>query len=198
MLNSTVKIKKLLESKNMILDFGVSNERILEIEKKINFVFPPDLRDLLMNFVPRGFHKQDAGFPDWNNEPIESLSKRFDVFTESVIFDITNNNFWYSKWGKKPEAINDRVNLAKDKLKTEPKPIPIYLHRCMLSQPNIIGNPILSIYQTDMIFYGNDLYDYFKNEFGGDKINMNLSDPKLKLDNFWLNVIWGKKEGKKL
>ncbi len=43
--------------------------------------------------------------------------------------------------------------------------IPIYSHRYIPSAPSEAGNPILSVYQTDVIYYGSDLEDYFVNEF---------------------------------
>jgi hypothetical protein len=33
-------------------------------------------------------------------------------------------------------------------------------------RPNLPGNPVLSVHQTDIIYYGFDLEDYFRNEFG--------------------------------
>jgi hypothetical protein len=32
-------------------------------------------------------------------------------------------------------------------------------------EPNEAGNPIFSVHQTDIIYYGNDLVDYFHDEF---------------------------------
>ena len=35
----------------------------------------------------------------------------------------------------------------------------------MPDRPQLNGNPIFSIHQTDMIYYGFDLDDYFRHEF---------------------------------
>ena len=40
-------------------------------------------------------------------------------------------------------------------------------------------------------FYGNNLYDYFKMG-GGGKVNIDFNNLKNQLDNFWLDVVWGK------
>ncbi len=47
-----------------------------------------------------------------------------------------------------------------------PKLIPIYSHRYIPSSLNEIGNPVYSVHQTDIIYYGKDLWDYFNIEFG--------------------------------
>jgi len=40
-------------------------------------------------------------------------------------------------------------------------PIPVYSHRYLPSEPKATGNPVLSVHQTDIIYYGNDLASYF-------------------------------------
>ncbi len=47
-----------------------------------------------------------------------------------------------------------------------PKLIPVFGHRYLLAEPCAAGNPVLSIYQSDMVIYAVDLYDYFLVEFG--------------------------------
>lgn len=176
----------------MLMDTGVSDARISELESSLNFKFPNDLRDILSNFVPRGIKEINNSFPDWNNESIESLQKRFDWFTEGVFFDIKNNGFWYGKWGEEPENISKKIEIAKEKLLLEPKPIPICGHRCVLGIVNCDSSPVLSIWQTDIIYYGSDIMEYFVNEFEGFKLKVNTSDLRFKKENFWSDVIEGK------
>ena len=38
--------------------------------------------------------------------------------------------------------------------------------RYLASLPTEIGNPVFSVYQTDVIHYGRDLRSYFAHEFG--------------------------------
>ena len=44
--------------------------------------------------------------------------------------------------------------------------MPLVFHRYLPTEPNESGNPIFSIYQSDAIYYGADLADYFEREFG--------------------------------
>jgi hypothetical protein len=55
--------------------------------------------------------------------------------------------------------------LGRDR-KASPKLVPLVSHRYLPSEPNEAGNPIFSIYQSDVIYYGADLADYFEREFG--------------------------------
>jgi hypothetical protein len=47
-----------------------------------------------------------------------------------------------------------------------PKLLPINGHRYLLVDPCRAGNPVLSVYQSDIIVYGGDLRDYFFLEYG--------------------------------
>ncbi len=48
-----------------------------------------------------------------------------------------------------------------------PTLIPLIGHRFLPSEPNEAGNPVFSVYQTDIIYYGANLEHYFNNEFRG-------------------------------
>ena len=41
----------------------------------------------------------------------------------------------------------------------------MYSHRYLPQEPSTEGNPVFSVYQTDIICYGADLQDYLENEF---------------------------------
>jgi hypothetical protein len=43
--------------------------------------------------------------------------------------------------------------------------IPICSHRYIPAAPHEAGNPVFSVHQTDIIYYGADLMDYLQNEF---------------------------------
>jgi hypothetical protein len=42
----------------------------------------------------------------------------------------------------------------------------VFGHRYLLAEPCQAGNPVLSIYQSDIIVYSGNLHDYFLMEFG--------------------------------
>lgn len=53
-------------------------------------------------------------------------------------------------------------------------------------EPNEPGNPVYSVHQTDIIYYGSDLTDYFECEFGLEK---SRSPPTPRSIRFWDLVV---------
>ena len=75
------------------------------------------------------------------------------------------NDFWPQEWGPKPSSLVEAFRIAKQKVGDAPKLIPIYGHRYLPDRPNTEGNPVFSVYQTDIIYYGSDFLNYLENEF---------------------------------
>jgi hypothetical protein len=44
--------------------------------------------------------------------------------------------------------------------------IPVCSHRYLPASPPQAGNPVFSVHQSDIIYYGANLLDYLQNEFG--------------------------------
>jgi len=63
----------------------------------------------------------------------------------------------------------------------------VYFHRYIPARPHLSGNPVLSVYQTDIIYYGNDLTDYFRNEFQVPLPEETTNTPRL--IEFWTEII---------
>jgi hypothetical protein len=56
---------------------------------------------------------------------------------------------------------------VRDLAAAAPRLIPVFGHRYLLAEPCQTGNPVLSIYQTDVVVYGADLRCYLLAEFAG-------------------------------
>ena len=84
---------------------------------------------------------------------------------DGVMFDVEHNGFWLEEWGPRPESLDETLRMAGDLVDFAPQLIPIYMHRMMPAEPHLPGNPVLSVHQTDIIYYGFDLADYFRHEF---------------------------------
>ncbi|HTA84103.1 MAG TPA: hypothetical protein VK783_14260 [Bacteroidia bacterium] len=80
-------------------------------------------------------------------------------------FDIRSNDLWLKSWGDKPSSLDSCVEIAHSYFNSLVKLIPIYNHRYIPETPSQAGNPIFSVYQMDIIYYGYDLASYFANEF---------------------------------
>ncbi|MEU4242186.1 hypothetical protein [Actinoplanes sp. NPDC026619] len=137
---------------------GLSEQELSTIEHEFGFTFAPDHRAFLAEGMPSG-----RGWPDWRSPDRVSLRERLAWPVEGVIFDVVENNFWYEGWGFRPSEPAAAMAAAKGYLVTAPRMIPVYSHRYL---PAAIGDhPVLSVYQTDVVHYGNDLADWLNREF---------------------------------
>lgn len=66
-----------------------------------------------------------------------------------------------------------------------PRLIPVYGHRYLPAFPSEAGNPVYSVYQTDIICYGNDLLTYLCREFKIAPYRSSFQRSKLKQIPFW-------------
>lgn len=146
---------------------GLADAEFLEIEKYFGFKFPPDLRDFLKCGVPVSQENRAPSFPrrdDWRAH-IDYIIDRLQWPYEGMCFDIEHNVFWMPGWGARPESTAEACAIAKQHIEQSPTLIPIYGHRYIPDQPHEAGNPVFSVYQTDIIYYGDTLWEYLENEF---------------------------------
>jgi hypothetical protein len=155
---STVKEK--LEQAGVVFESGLTEGEIQTIEESFGFQFPPDLKAFLMFTLPSG-----KGWPNWRNVEDPEIERMLNWPYEGMCFDIQNNALWPPTWGAKPTSLTEAFAVAKRKVEAAPTLIPILGHRYLPDRPSIEGNPVLSVYQTDIIYYGSNLWDYFRNEF---------------------------------
>ena len=137
---------------------GLTDHEVAEIEHEFGFTFADDHRAFLAAGVPTG-----RGWPDWRGADRVALRERLALPVEGVLFDVVENNFWYEGWGPRPVSPPAAIAAARAFLLTAPRMIPIYSHRHLPAA--ISGHPVLSIYQTDVVHYGNDIVDWLHREF---------------------------------
>jgi hypothetical protein len=158
-------IIELLKNKNIIFDKGLTNEEYRTITLMFGISFPCDLKCFLQTALP-----VSTGFVNWrmainDKKERDYINRCLAWPLEGILFDIKNNSFWDDEWGEKNNNIENQVRIVEQYYKRYPALIPIYLHRYIPSLPVEKGNPVFSVYQTDIIYYGNDLISYFCNEF---------------------------------
>jgi hypothetical protein len=152
--------RRVLERAGVVFESGLSQAEIQKLEGQYGFVFPPDLKELLMFALP-----VSQGFLNWRHATNEEIGHILIWPYEGMCFDIEQNSFWLEEWGQQPASLDQAFSIARKAIEQAPTLIPIYGHRFIPDRPNEAGNPIFSVYQTDIIYYGCDLADYLENEF---------------------------------
>jgi hypothetical protein len=139
---------------------GLTHLEVKRAEEAYQLSFPPDLKELLMFALPAS-----KGWPNWRDLDNAYIWRMLNWPCEGICFDIEHNAFWPQEWGAKPSSLTEAFAVAKQRVGEAPRLIPVLGHRQLPSDPNIAGNPVFSVYQTDIIYCGSDLWNYLENEF---------------------------------
>jgi hypothetical protein len=139
---------------------GLSDSEVKDVEAEYAFVFPPDLRAFLQYKLP-----VSDRFPDWRNGESAKIKQWLDLPLDGIRFDV-GNGLWPDTWGIRPSNISDALESATEMVRHAPRLIPVYGHRFLPPEPCLAGNPVFSVHQLDIIYYGYDLSTYFHIEFG--------------------------------
>jgi len=136
---------------------GYTQSDLDAAQAKYDLVFPPDLVSLFRDRRPvRGY--------DWRSDDKE-IRAMLKWPLEGLLFDVENNALWSPEWGDRPNTAGARSEVLAKVVSGAPKLIPLVSHRYLPAEPHEAGNPVFSIYQSDVIYYGVDLEDYFEREF---------------------------------
>ncbi|HTM79796.1 SMI1/KNR4 family protein [Asticcacaulis sp.] len=83
---------------------------------------------------------------------------------EGLLFDVENANLWLPDWGSRPLTEAGRAGRLKEIVDDAPKLIPLCGHRYLPAYPEEADNPVFSVYQSDIIYYGTNLHEYIGRE----------------------------------
>jgi hypothetical protein len=160
-MNSTdwLPLIQLLRGASLEFEPGLSDHEVDRIQDIFGFHFPTDLRSFLQTAVPfwnspRWHSASEIDIWSWLDEPMRGL-----------LFDVEHSEFWLPEWGERPADLPDALMIARARIGAAPKLIPILGHRYMPAKPYDPGNPVFSVHQADIIYYGFDLEDYLRHEF---------------------------------
>jgi len=167
---------------------GLSDGEVGVIERKYDLRFPPDLHRFLQMGLPvlglpgdgRDYGEAEVistgSWVDWRNDSEEEIRERLDLPADGICFDIEYNNFWRDDWGRRPSNLQDAFGVARESIAAAPKLIPIFGHRYIPEEPSEVGNPVFSVIQTDIIYYGYDLTGYLLNELNHTYLSVDFPD----------------------
>lgn len=154
-------VVSVLKSRKVALAPGLTDSEVVRAETTHGFRFPPDLRALLQHAQPMG-----ERFPDWRKPESECICGILAWPADSICFDVEHNAFWLPEWGERPARLADAQAIARRAVRLAPFLVPVFAHRFIPATPLRAGNPIFSVYQTDIIYYGTDIMSYLDAEFG--------------------------------
>ena len=174
-----------LRAAGIPLDPGLSSGELAAVEQLWEFRFPDDLRALLARALPRGDR-----MPNWREPSSDDIRGRMQWPLDGLLFDVEHADFWVPAWGPRPAALLDALACATERFQTVPKLVPIYAHRYIPAEPCVAGNPVFSVYQMDVIYYGRTLRDYLATEFGGTAWRDAVAG-ELRRITFWTEVVEG-------
>ena len=101
-------------------------------------------------------HGEKPSFYDWRHGT-ETLNDAMTWPIDGILFDIEENDIWLNSWGVHPDTSEERRIRLLGLVHRAPALIPLTGHRYLLGTPFASGNPVLSVYQSDIICYGSDL-----------------------------------------
>lgn len=176
-------ILAMLQTEGIELAEGLSEQEFQKINQEYGIEFPVELKEFYSNVLPIS-----VGFYNWrdfSSDNINSIKKTMKIPFDDI-YELANEVYWCDDWGEEPDE-EDKVSIIREKLKTAPKLIPIYLHRYMpiIDKINI---PILSIRDTDIIYYGENIESYLEIEFGN-KNQEDIDFDQIEHVPFWSDLL---------
>jgi hypothetical protein len=175
----TEAMQRLQEYGVCLVEEGLSDEEFARIEERFGFEFADDHRAFLAAGLPTnaGQPPMEPGvivthphpWPTWRDLDSHTLHDMLDWPETGVLFDVENNEFWPPAWGPRPETTEAATEVARERLASVPKLVPVYGHRYLPAGRGTSGYPVFSVWGTDIIYYGVALADYIEREFGEDR-----------------------------
>ena len=174
-----------LRAAGVKLTRGLRDREITRIEESFGLTFGPEHRALLAAALPVG-----TPWVDWRKASRAEIQSRLDWPVDGAIFDVLNNGFWPASWGERPSDPIAAEGHAREHLALVPMVVPIYSHRYLPAGPAPVPSPVFSIYQTDVIFYGDNLLDYVAHEFNAPPLHPAGPDGRRHIS-FWSDLADG-------
>lgn len=164
-LNNTDKLINELRKKDIQFAPGLTEERLREIETKLNGILPDDLRQLLSKGVPIAIGGDYDKFPRWDLDINDIVANSRAFVIDALQFDIKENGYWCDIFDDKPDSDESAVQNATGFVKSLPSLVPVFGHRFVISGQKF--SPVISYSgPLDTIIYAENIAEYFHIEFG--------------------------------
>ncbi|KAK7309127.1 hypothetical protein RJT34_05617 [Clitoria ternatea] len=144
-----------LKSSNVVIEEGLSDAEFSNIETRLKFTFPPDVRAILQQGLPTS-----TGFPNWRSSSKQQLQILLNLPSLSILRRVNKTRFWHRSWGTEP---GDPVQTVRGLLNDAPTLVPIYRHCYIPSSPNVAGNPVFYVdHDGDVRLLSFDVAGFFR------------------------------------
>jgi len=191
-------MSRLLLKSVCAIEPGLTDAEFDEIEQEFGFRFADDHRAFLTVGLPVNtrpeprepgvFYAHSEPWPDWRRADRDQLRAALNWPIEGVLFDVEHNAFWHESWGLRPQDIASALATATRMLAQVPPMVPVYGHRYLPAGRGLFGHPVLSMWQTDIIYYGLNLADYIDREFGHRGPGEEPWEPQASVE-FWRDLV---------
>jgi hypothetical protein len=160
---------------------GYSPDELDAAQDRYGLRFPPDLVELLLDRRP-------VDGWDWRTDDAD-IRWALDHPLDGLLFDLEHNNLWWREWGERPASAGERAEVVTAIVKAAPPLIPLIAHRYIPAAPHEAGNPVFSVMQSDVIYYGADLADYFDREFNPATWSIRPFPENVRFIPFWSELV---------
>jgi hypothetical protein len=137
---------------------GISRKEIDELQLLFGFDFPWDYREMLL--IIGGLDTEEISIdPDGEDEvAFHNFFYQYprDIDKVQYLLEDININIMFAEEALKESGFDVSNILGY---------IPIYSHRVLVVFKNKYLSPVISVWGSDIIVYGNDLKEYLKNDF---------------------------------
>lgn len=173
---------------------GLTGAEFARVERDYGFEFSDDHRAFLaaglpVNVSPEEGQTWPKPWPDWRSGEPDRLRDQLGWPVEGVLLSVEHSGFWYEGWGERPTDGTAALSAARRYLAEVPLLVPVYAHRYLPAGRGSFGHPVLSLWQTDIVYYGLDLADYMHQEFNEERGNVNECwNPRARVP-FWRDLL---------
>lgn len=180
------------------IDPGLTDAEFDKTEQEFGFRFADDHRAFLADGLPVNtrpeprepgvIYTHPEPWPDWRRADRDQLRASLNWPIEGVLLDVERNSFWHESWGTRPQGTTSALATATQMLAQVPIMVPVYGHRYLPAGRGLSGHPVLSMWQTDIIYYGLNLADYIDREFGRRGSGEESWEPQASVE-FWRDLV---------
>lgn len=142
---------------------GMTDAEVAQAEAQYGVRFPPDYRLFLqtlhttdperVQYVDRTIHAHiGRPFHDWQGgrTPIDDAMA---WPLDGLLWSIEADDDWSRSWGDRPATAEARAAKVRELAAPSPPLVPLMGHRYLVGEPLVAGNPVLSVYGSDVIVY---------------------------------------------